>query len=308
MIQNMLWSKRIIFLTGIGLVIGLMSASVTRAETITVSSCEADDLIAAINTANASPEDDVIELEGTCTYILTVVHHRGNFGDDGLPDIANVETAGTLTLNGNGAIIQRSSAEDTLEFRFFEVTEGGDLTLNDLTFQNGMTRDAAAIRNSGVLTISDSVISGNFAEVRGGGIWNEARLTIGNSLISGNTAKGKFSGSGGGIWNSGEITLTDSVISGNSAEDGGGIYNGTGGKLTIENSTLADNSAESGGGIKNFEGELTLIGSTLSGNSATEGFGGGGISSNGDDARVTIQSSTLSGNSADDGGLYGTET
>jgi hypothetical protein len=122
---------------------------------------------------------------------------------------------------------------------------------------------------SGVGTITNSTIAGNYAGLDGGGIAGE--WTISNCTISNNGAGGgtnNFPGAGGGIWGGG--TITNCTISGNSVFGsafkgpglGGGIY--AVGTVTISDSTFSDNyiiSYGNGGGIHN---RATLeIGNTI---------------------------------------------
>ena len=67
-------------------------------------------LINVINSANSNNNDDTINLTAGCTYTLT---EEDNFigNGNGLPVI--VAGHGTLTINGNGATIKRSSANST---------------------------------------------------------------------------------------------------------------------------------------------------------------------------------------------------
>ena len=44
-----------------------------QAATLTVSTCDSAELIAAIAAANVTPEDDLIELNGGCSYTLTAI-------------------------------------------------------------------------------------------------------------------------------------------------------------------------------------------------------------------------------------------
>ena len=151
------------------------------------------------------------------------------------------------------------------------------------------------IYNEGILTITNSTISGNTSFI-GGGISNwGGTLTITDSTISENTSY--VDGGVSSVY--GALTITDSTISGNSVHSGGGIgsYNDI---LTIINSTINDNSATmSGGGMWNWESTITITNSTISGNSASNG---GGILNEG---TLIITDSTISGNSADSGaGIY----
>jgi hypothetical protein len=216
-----------------------------------------------------------------------------------------------LIINGNGAentIIQASANPAAATYRVFEVSNTGNLTLNNLTAQNGdctLQRCAATgstgggIVNAGRLTLNNTLIASNRARI-GGGIWNSntGELTINNSIISGNSV---YEG-GGGIYNSGNLSITYSTIEANTTSDngegGGGIYNRL--NLTITNSTLAGNSTRGyGGGIYHFFGNVVSIrNSTLVENRASWG---GGIATLGDGG-TDILNSTLYGNSAAFGG------
>ncbi|MBK8022879.1 MAG: hypothetical protein IPK19_15970 [Chloroflexi bacterium] len=229
-------------------------------------------LIYAIACANSTPANDVINLTNS-TYTLTADLTDGT----GLPPIVTTTTAGSLTINGSGATIQRSSAPGTPEFRFILVDTDGDLTLNDLTLTNGSasgsgTEGGAAIRSYGALRLSSVTIHGNTA-AGGGGVYNQAgALTIVNSTFSNNTA----SDYGGAILNfSGILRLINSTLSGNAAN--GSSTNGGGGALdsydalsvvTIINSTITNNTAmqTARSGIWLETGTLTLQNSIVAGN------------------------------------------
>src|SRR5690606_13834942 len=125
-------------------------------------SCDPLWLIRAIDAANASPDPSVIGLEAGCTYTFTEVGpiaaagHRGRFywyGPSALPAIRT-----PVTIIGNGATIERSSAPGTPPFRLFFVganprkdrtedfvTPGfGQLTLIDVTLRNGLAKGGSS--------------------------------------------------------------------------------------------------------------------------------------------------------------------
>src|SRR5437660_11959234 len=70
-------------------------------------------LVAAIESANAHPGPDTVQLGHGCTYTLTAVDNNW-YGPNGLPPIAS-----DITIQGNGATIARDPAVPT--FRFFFV-------------------------------------------------------------------------------------------------------------------------------------------------------------------------------------------
>ena len=171
----------------------------------------------------------------------------------------------------------------------------------------------------GTLTVTDSTIDNNKADLEGGGIFNNGgTLSVTNSTIDNNSSGGGggISG-GGGIFNQGtgsefqegSVTVSNSTIDNNSAADGGGIFNY--GTLTLTNSTIDNNSAPggyatngNGGGIFNA-GTLTLTNSTIDNNSVVNavGPGGGGIFNYG---TLTLADSSIIDNdsSGEGGGIY----
>ncbi|MEO8393739.1 MAG: hypothetical protein ABI700_12180 [Chloroflexota bacterium] len=92
--------------------------------------CDVTALISAINSASSG---DRLDLATGCTYTLTVVDNL-TLGTTGLLVIST-----TLTINGHGATITRSSVGGTPDFRIFALASGGDLTLDSLTVSNGST-------------------------------------------------------------------------------------------------------------------------------------------------------------------------
>jgi hypothetical protein len=180
-----------------------------------------------------------------------------------------------------------------------------NVTLSGLTITG--TYNGSGVSTAGVLTISDSIISGNGVVpelLDGGGIANAGVLTVSKTTVSGNTAN-----SGGGIYcvspfvaGTATMRIINSTISGNSAvvgsdgEFGGGIYAG-GCPTTIINSTITGNSAfgedGNGGGIF-AHATMFVNNSTISGNTAEVG---GGIAFYPDlKIKVTLQNSIVANN------------
>jgi CSLREA domain-containing protein len=225
-----------------------------------------------------------------------------------------------ITITGRGAantIIQAAASPNVATWRVFQVTPIGNLTLDGVTVRHGrcngsctvvgnVAPDAGGgIYNSGTLTLTNSLISGNRGSLGGGVFNNGGILTITNSRISDNNAflVTTDQDGGGGIRNTGTLTITGSTVSGNEALSGGGIFN-VSGTLTVTNSLITGNIAnettglggESGGGIYQDGGTATLMSSAVTANSA---YAGGGIYNRSD---MTITDSTIAGNTADIGG------
>ena len=182
------------------------------------------------------------------------------------------------TMSITNSVISNNDATDTYA--------GGGGILND---------------NSGILTITNSTISGNSADYSpgGGGLMNVCggSVSIQNSVIAGNTAQS--SGGGGGISNCGTMTIDASTISNNNANSspgGGGIFADNG--FSITDTTISNNSADNsfigGGGILNTNNTMTIISSTIAYNTATNANGGGVVNLD----SMEISSSTIAFNSA----------
>src|SRR5438105_4383901 len=207
----------------LSLLIGMQPAV---AATFNIANGDVPGLIAAINTANAQPGADIINLATGGTYTLTVVDNSLTYfytGPNGLPTITS-----QITINGNGATIQRSSTPGTPDFRIFEVASG-DLTLNGVTIRGGRAVAGApgyigggsGLRNdSGKLQLVNSTVTGNGTDAGvndGGGVFNNyGTVTVQNSTISGNTSFGGYGG--GGILNFGTTTIINSTIFENRAD------------------------------------------------------------------------------------------
>lgn len=177
---------------------------------------------------------------------------------------------GTLTISNS--IINSNSAQ----YQSGGI-HGAYVTITNSTVNNNQVRGfkGAAGPGGGMWinggTITNSVVSGNFAG-SGGGISGSA--TIVNSTISNNVAIQD----GGGI--AGESVITNCTISHNSANRGGGIYRGG----TIAHSTISDNSATQGGGIYVVSNSMLEISDTILKSGSTGSNlvnGGGAISSHG---------------------------
>jgi hypothetical protein len=93
------------------------------------------DLIADINAANIQGGANTITLVAPTTspFVLTAVDNTTD-GATGLPVIAANDS---LTIIGNGDMIDRSTAAGTPAFRLFDVASGAALTLENLTLQGG---------------------------------------------------------------------------------------------------------------------------------------------------------------------------
>jgi hypothetical protein len=300
-------------------VLASVPIEVAHADQPTSVDCRVDTpngLIAAINSAIPGA---VLSLAQGCVYVL--MSPVSNPPDPTLGDSGLLITK-MLTIKGNGATITRTSAQ---KFRIFLVASQQppvDLTISDLTIDNGDTSGTdpqagvgGGILNLGTLKVTNSTFSRNHASFGGGGIDNgipqeldppvspvPGNLTLSDSVFFDNSV-GIV---GGAIGNGAKSTmnLNGCTISHNTASiEGGGI--GNQGEGTVNNCNISGNTAAFGGGIVNA-GQLFLTDSTVTGNTATgnpvsnSGFGGGIVNLPGIGANptVTLTRSDVTANSA----------
>jgi hypothetical protein len=221
-------------------------------------------LIDAINTANQNGEPDFISLSAGHTYTLTGIHNAVN-GSNGLPTIADHNR---LTIIGNGAVIERSSANGIPEFRLLNVAAGASLALQNLTLQRGRTRGdgvqyGGAIYNAGSLSLFGVTVQHNVAQGRNGSFG-----------IQGNGGPG-FPGYGGGIYSSGALIVENSTIYDNQALGGAGGFSSCTG-TSCHDKRGGRGGDGLGGGIYAADGTTILRYSTVTGNLAQSGAGGSG--------------------------------
>jgi uncharacterized repeat protein (TIGR02543 family) len=228
----------------------------------------------AAGTAGAN----IISLAAGSTYVLPDQDPNHIDGEvNGLPEIHN-----QITINGNAATVQRDPALFSgtacggvgAKFRILYVSSLGDLTLTNVTLQNGCANAGGfgaggAIFNRGALSLDTVTLTNNEALRSGGAIHNDGTLTLTRSTVSNNAVTAVDAG-GGGIVNRGTMQVVQSTISGNNgAGAGGGVDTGMG-NATLANSTLSGNVSEGdGGGIFNRSASTTVVNTSLSLNRGT---------------------------------------
>ena len=194
--------------------------------------CDAADcsLREAIDNANACAGPQTINLPAG-GYTLTLAGAGEDANASGDLDITD-----DLTILGSGA----PSIDGDNADRAIEVHSGAVVELDLLIITNGWSQLGGGVRNHGDLTITNSSINNNSAEVPPGGIGSSA---------------------GGGIFNeTGTLTLIDTQVFSNQADHGGGIENFATATLFATNVLLEDNAVTgSGGGLwNNFAAQATL--------------------------------------------------
>ncbi len=193
----------------------------THAAVFNIANGDVAGLIAAINAANANSEADIINLATNGIYNLTAVNNtisNPNIGGgNGLPAIINsFSGAGAdITINGNGATIQRST---TTDLRILVISGSGtEVVINNVIFKNAKA------------TLNGACIAA---------MWKNVKLTINGCTFENNvlTPVGSNTEDGGGaiLIHEGFLTVTNTTFKGNTAPNGGAI------KCLLSNMTLTN--------------------------------------------------------------------
>lgn len=190
-------------------------------ETFNIPNGDVAALIAAISAANANSEADIINLATDGIYNLSTVNNtitNPNIGGgNGLPAITNsFSGAGAdITINGNGATIQRSATGD---LRILVISGSGtEVIINNVIFKNARA------------TLNGACIAA---------MWKDVRLTINGCTFENNvlTPVGANTEDGGGaiLIHEGFLTVNNTTFKGNTAPNGGAI------KCLLSNMTLSN--------------------------------------------------------------------
>lgn len=231
-------------------------------------------LVAAINSANATPAQDTITLESGLIYQFETAANR-TLQPTALPLITT-----PIVIRGNGALLHRNPtleckplSDNWGSFALIAVAQGGHLIVENLQMRWGCGRQGGAIHNRGTLELYGVLVEDNDA-FAGAGVYSEsARLIARSSQFRVNTVLGS-SGRGGGISvvrGQAELNLCDLIE--NQAPQGGGLA-ATSATVTYNGAARA-NRAVHGAGILALNSQLTLSGARLTQNTA--GLNGGGI-------------------------------
>lgn len=267
---------------------------------------------AATTIVDAGDLDRVMHLRGVTIGVskLTLtggsaVLHEPEAGESQTPMGGGVMVEQNADVTFSDAIIRDNTALDGGGIQnlggnvhLVRTTLSGNFAALDLTFLNFESGFSGGIGNDGptaVVSITDSTITQNTAQLGGAGVSNAffglgGSMTITGSTISANVALGAAAsgfpwpptGGGAGILNDGPLTILNSTISGNVANSftvpssGGGIITGgdtSGAVLVMTNSTLAGNQAANGTALLVNTGSITVANSLVQGSCRFLGSG-----------------------------------
>ena len=267
------------FLLAVGLALPAKANSIT----VDGTTCTLADAITAANQdtmtngCTAGSGDDIIDLQTNIALTGT------------LPTITS-----TLTLNGNSFALDGDNRYRLLQISsqssFTEALDYGlpqpHVTLNNITITNGLAptgENGAGINvRHGMLTLNDSLVTGNTANASGGSIaLDQGTAAINSSIIEKSSAD-----TGGGLASTNSIlTVTNSTIQNNTADNGAGLLIEKS-EFTILDTQIISNVASTNGGGLYIYGELDpadqhtsiISGTLIKGNEAN--YYGGGLSVN----------------------------
>ncbi len=241
-----------------------------------------DNVTVRDNTAVSNPnfgEGGGIYNMGTLVASESMISQNSAEYGGGLENNGGTVTLTDVTISNNTATAIFDGVGGGLE------NSNGNVTLTRVTVQNNTANFVGGgIQNLSQMTITDSVISGNVADLGGGlASGSSTGLTLQNSTVTDNGSSGNGIIRGGaGVYNTFVMNISNSTISGNetavSNGDGGGILNNN--LLSINSSTIYNNGADDqGGGLRNAAGVTTLSNTILAQNN--EDCSGSNIQSSG---------------------------
>ncbi len=312
----------IVFLSLLILVLsGCTRESNTEDPDVYTPECTAQELITAINDANADGVPSEIQLPANCVYTLTEVDNtvlwQGLSIHSGLPAIIS-----EITIQGNNSVIEILPDEGEADFGHFFLDVEKKLKLYDLTLKDGARYlGGSVVSNHGELFAYNVRFLNNMAYPagmddvgKGGAIYSyfgKVRI-MANSLFQQNLAGQTLNASynlGGAIYtfNSSLLISNSSFLENISAGHGGAVYAVKtpaglgGGMITIQNSEFSQNMALVDGGGLYIMGESdgAFIASSMFIENLSEGLGGAVFS---EDSDMNINSTDFFWNDADHGG------
>ena len=217
-----------------------------------------DALAYALNAGSAH-----ISFDGTAfSATNTVAQDTISLGSAGTLEIpANTTVSGRYSTGSGALVANLVVVSGAGKFGVFHVA-AGPAVIDGLTIVNGSkpSGSGGGIANDGILTLTNSTLSGN-TSAQGGAIYNSETLAIANTTLSGNTS----STTGGAIYSSGALTVSGSTIFANSAASAGGGIEDSSGTVQLDNSVVSGNSASSSA---NIAGSYTNNGGNLVGGNA----------------------------------------
>jgi predicted outer membrane repeat protein len=211
------------------------------------------------NTAEFGGGIGGIGTHGILTLINSTVANNTANPDDGQG--GGIHSGGTATLTD-------STVSGNTALHGGGILTGGTMTLTNSTISGNTAGwgGGGGITNGGVpgiLVLVNSTVSGNTSGYAGGGINNGNTVTLMNSTVSDNTAE-----VGGGIANGGEMALINSTVAGNSAVESGSAIDNS--ENTLVRGTLIEGDCAAVAIIRSEGANLESPGDTCGFDQATD--------------------------------------
>lgn len=187
--------------------------------------CTLAEAILAANAVNSHLQQ-TIHLQPDQIYELIEPYYSTYSSSIGLPTITN-----SITIEGNGATIQRSYAPGVAKFPLIQIHEYGNsdgitVIIRNTTLRNGYTeRWGGGIENeAGTLIVENCIFEDNQAEDGGGAIQSSGELIVQRSqFIRNGYYDGGTSSQGGAIYSGNAALIQDSIFDSNIASGAGAI-------------------------------------------------------------------------------------
>lgn len=217
---------------------------------------------------------DAVPDNGTETTIMLI-------GNAANTDALNIASGKNVVLDLQGYSVSRSLNTAADDGHVIKVESGATLTVQDTsdgaagTITGGKTKGrGGGIHNLGTFILKSGSIKENYAELKAGGIFNEASATL--------TIEG------------GEVSNNKAGTNTNDERFGAGIYV-EGGTVNINNCTIQNNEGRNqGGGIYVNAGEVTVTNTKITGNKSWANATGAGVLLKG--GILTIDRCEITGN------------
>ncbi|MCK6473771.1 MAG: hypothetical protein L6R28_18770 [Planctomycetes bacterium] len=260
--------------------------------------------------------DDLYQLDVIdCTFLYNRSYGTNPRGGGGALNILHLQGPATIT----GSTISQNSANHKgggIAFEHIRTSEPIIISDTEIVDNDSFYNGGGIWSTEGNLTISDSNISGNYAERFGGGIFFDSdyalySLTTTNTTLNDNSTDDQ---DGGAVYaEDGLLTFTNCTFEYNRADDDGGAIGADditlleiSGSTFLYNQSFGGNSRGGGGAIwmKQFRGAGAIQDSTILGSYAERK--GGALSIEFEGGHLAITDSTISSNFTfgNGGGIY----
>ncbi len=234
-------------------------------------------------------------------YTITINHDVTIIGTGDRYVLSAGNTTRMFIIAGGDVTFNNLSFDGEAKAQIMSISAGAEVSLNNITMQNGYAFNGGAIFNNGILNITNALFDGNASNGGGGAIYTSANssslLSLTDVTFTNNHAE-----DGGAIYHvDGSMSLDGAIVfEGNTCTGyGGAMYFGVNATVTIEStaqlSFISNEAGEYGGAIVNFT-ILSINNAEFTGNKA--GIDGGAIYN----SRVlSVSNSTFDNNTASSG-------